>query len=276
MNVHKISKRNGKFRTIYSPSPDEKKFLREILPHINSAAIKADANNVAHGFRYGRSPITNAMPHIGWTWTLNMDLADFFDCVTKAHVPEFAGVDQLWPDGAARQGLPTSPALANIAAAAMDADICAMNSRGRFGRLFVYTRYADDLTLSFENEWLAKELPPRITAIAEKHGFKVNTAKTKLQWSKVGRRLITGVAVSATGVHAPRTVKRQLRAAKRRNRRAALQGLESFCLMKLPKNFAISGSGKPIIVAVRKAVVKTGEAVTSFRRAMRRVFDFGD
>lgn len=250
MRIIKRPKKSGGWRVIYAPSPEEMAALKRMVPELNAAALAADKHHVAHGFMPGRSPVTNAMVHRGFMYSLSFDLADWFDTVTLDHVLRMGLNMPLakWPhveletcfvDGAARQGLPTSPAIANIAAAAMDNDIVALRVRGRLGWSYgSYSRYADDLTFSFDREctaaWLMKEIP----LIVERHGFKINPAKTKLQCAKAGRRMITGVAVD-TDVHVPRFIKRKLRAAthtagKNPWSRQQQRGLSEWSKLKLP------------------------------------------
>jgi hypothetical protein len=140
-----------------------------------------------------------------------------------------------FPDGAARQGLPTSPALANIAARNLDNEILKLRGSGRFGKLFVYTRYADDLTFSFDNIYLAETLMKKVPQIVESQGFRINPTKTKLQWAGAGRRMITGVAVDKT-IHVPREIKRRIRAAKHQNNKKQINGLSEWAKLKLPNN----------------------------------------
>lgn len=244
MNVFKIRKKSGSYRTIYAPSQEEKLALRAILwDEIEPLCEKVDKRNVQHGFRRGRSAVTNAMQHVGYDYTLSFDLKDFFDTVKPEHVPQFAQRTELWPDGAARQGLPTSPALANIAAAAMDEDICAMNpvkvqaTTRRMGvDGFVYTRYADDLAFSFDDPYWIDVLKQAVPALAEKHGFKINPDKTTLQWSGAGRRMITGIAVDKA-LHPPRSIKRRLRAAKHQRNTGQWRGLYEWASLTPPKEW---------------------------------------
>jgi len=252
MRVFKIRKRSGGTRTIYAPSDDEKGFLRSWLPAIAADAIKRDKHGVQHGFTPNRSPVTNALAHVGYAYTLCFDLADFFDSVK----PEmFHGVyggalmtvrlvpsvrDAAFPDGAARQGLPTSPAIANCAAAGMDADLIA--KRGRMGTPWVYTRYADDLTFSFNALHCAAYLLDYVPKVAKRHGFEVNHTKTRLQWSGAGRRVVTGVAITTDGnLIATREIKRKLRAARHQGKSAHVAGLREWMLLKLPKKYVVPG-----------------------------------
>lgn len=293
MKIIRIPKGKGRWRTIYAPSEDEKRVLLELLPTLNAAARKADSSNVAHGFREGRSPLTNAKPHIGHRFTLTMDLQDFFDSVTPDHVPDFyrynqcflkddgssvsvedtigktgqkpfikvsaAGITIIAADGVcARQGLPTSPALANLAAAPMDAKILALRARrGRFHMDFVYTRYADDMAFSYDEERIGTMLKATIPEIVESFGFKLNDRKTKLQSAKCGRRIITGIAVSDTGVHAPRHMRRRLRAARHQRNTAEARGLAEWLRLQMPKAFLSSLVPKP---PTARAVSQPGAA----------------
>lgn len=214
MNIVIIPKGRGRFRTIYAPNASEKARANAWLPLLENR--HRDPAGVQHGFRPGRSAVTNALAHRNFRFTLSFDLDSFFDTVTPSHMAEHFLSNKFFDDcfhtGAARQGIPTSPAIANIAAAPLDADIVAMNRHSRLGPMFVYTRYADDMTFSFNYSGTEEMLRAEIPKLVAKHGFKINEAKTHLQHARQGRRIITGVAVSDTGTHLPRSTKRKLRA----------------------------------------------------------------
>ena len=214
MNIIKISKGNGKFRTIYVPSPEEKQESMWWVSRMAERAARLDTHGVQHGFTDGRNCVTNAMRHIGFRYTLSFDLKDFFDSVTPDHLTTVnPKPSACFVDGAARQGLPSSPPIANLAAVGMDSDILALGRGARFGQLFTYTRYADDLTFSFNESGTAHMLMAEIPKIVERHKFAINPAKTCLQFAGAGRRIITGIAVGDTKVYVTRDVKRRLRAA---------------------------------------------------------------
>lgn len=216
MNIARIPKRNGKFRVVYCPNDAEYEASSKWIPKIVAAIARAPAAYVQHGFTAARSSVTNALHHKNWRYTLNFDLENWFDTVTPEHVRHTIPVDvnilDCFYDGAARQGLPSSPAIANLAAAPLDADIVALNRTSRLGPMFVYTRYADDLTFSFNYSGTEAMLRAEIPKLVVKHGFKINEAKTHLQHARQGRRHITGVAVDDHGPHLPRSTKRKLRA----------------------------------------------------------------
>jgi retron-type reverse transcriptase len=203
----------------------QRKILAEILDHI-------PPHPAAHGFRRGRSVVTNAAPHAGKRIVLRFDLADFFPSIPVGRVlhtfrtvgyPEtvarlLTGLcttrlpSDVWEarpnpanDGteyAARvrlvsrhvpQGAPTSPALANLAALRLDRRLAKLASLLDAD----YTRYADDLTFS-GGELLArraKRIRLVVAVIAADEGFAVNHRKTRVM-GRGGRQHVTGVVVN--------------------------------------------------------------------------------
>jgi len=251
VNIVRIPKRNGEFRTIYVPNAEERRVLNERLQQIKDVAeaLNYASGGFQHGFQPARSPATNALQHINFDYTLTMDLADFFDTVTPDMVPDTIRFPECFPDGAARQGLPTSPALANIAASPMDREIFSKYdlSKDREAERIImldcdsyapisYTRYADDMTFSSNSldrlKWIAAIVP----AIARKHGFEIKPSKTRFQWAGAGRRMITGVAVDSH-IHPSRHTKRRLRAARHQRHTAEARGLAEWMKLVLPKQF---------------------------------------
>lgn len=272
MQIFKISKKNGSFRTIYAPNPEEKSHLRWCLDHggiTREAEKKMEASgNIQHGFRPGRSAVTNAQQHRNFNYTLCFDLSDFFDSVTPQHVPEFATVLYVWQDGAARQGLPTSPALANMAACGMDMailDMFKIERRLSIHDKIIYTRYADDLAFSFNlpdtAEWLTRSIPE----LVEKHGFKINPAKTHIQCAKAGVRYVTGVGIDGSKLRPSRDVRRRLRAARHQGRNWEARGLEEWCKLKLPR----------VVPAAPPAVIETAHPEREVPAGEWRRLNFG-
>lgn len=238
MQRREIPKRSGGVRVIYAPSPDERAALRALVPELTARAQAACPH--AHAFLPGRSPRTAAEIHARQPWVLSCDLRDFFDSVRReqiaaAGVPD-AILDQILVEGAPRQGLPTSPAAANLAAAALDARIVAALPPG-----CTFTRYADDLTVGAPS----REAVSQARAILEREvaveGWTIHPRKWSLQDARAGRVVICGVVVG--GDRAPsatRTARRRLRAARhqaaRGDQRAVRQarGLAEWCAMREP------------------------------------------
>jgi hypothetical protein len=211
--IVKIPKGGGKFRTIYMPNRNLKCRQKNLVGQIEELALKACPPDVVHGFWPARSCVSNAHEHVGYQYTVCMDLKDFFDSCTADLFGLAVGslprsFEDCFVDGVARQGLPSSPAVSNICAARMDHAILARWPGVK------YTRYADDLTLSCNSLEEAQAIMRDLPGIAKVHGFEVNARKTRLQWAGAGRRIITGVAVDDKGAYPTRLTRRRLRAAR--------------------------------------------------------------
>jgi hypothetical protein len=234
----KISKGNGKYRVVYCPNRGQKAAMRRLIPELEAIVREYMPPEVVHGFMSGRCPVTNALGHVGYQYSVCMDLASFFDTVTIELVKAAwsDGKDDLWKrvekacfvDGAARQGLPTSPILGNLAALAMDWEL-----ESWLRPRVYYTRYADDMSFSSNDEDMIAELLATVPVIVAKHGFVLNTDKTKVQYASAGRRNITGVMVDDK-LHPSRSVKRRLRAASHQGNKHQAKGLAEWTALKLP------------------------------------------
>jgi len=175
------------------------------------------------------------------------DLRNFFDSVRREQIlaaaPDLADVvDQILIDGAPRQGLPTSPLAANIAAVPLDRAIQGwLRGRG------VYTRYADDLTVSTDDQALVEEALVTVPAMVAAMGWEIHPGKTRVQHAAGGSRVICGVVVADDphASRATRAARRKHRAAEHRaehgpNRgareraRAQARGLGEWCAQRTP------------------------------------------
>lgn len=207
MREIRIPKGGGRYRIVVAPDRRRKRACRDELPRLAAAAITLDVHGVSHGCVPGRGPVSAAAAHRGYRYTLTADLADCFDHVATDRLP-LDVPDCAHVDGIARQGLPTSPALANIALAPLDAEIVArLAGRG------VYTRYVDDLTISSDDRAVIDEMRAWLPDAVRRHGHELAPRKTHVQATP--RRVITGVSV-ADDLRAPRSTRRRLRAAAHR------------------------------------------------------------
>lgn len=255
MRELRIPKRNGKFRTVVVPTPEEKCKLRKLLPSLTAMAMALDTHKVQHGFVPGRSAVTNAMAHVGYKYSVGFDLEDCFDRLNwrdfvlrleLGNFHPFVGrspsdyiraflfrppADSDGSDHIARQGLPTSPAICNVILSELDDNLVSLAKI--YNHDFAYTRYADDLTFSTNCvttvRWLLAFVPSHIEAHSNQ---RVNPTKTRLQMGP--RRIITGVAVDDKGVWPTRSLKRRLRAARHQSNKPQARGLEEWCRLKTP------------------------------------------
>lgn len=167
-----IIRKGAKVRAVYAPEGTEgrrsRKLARQLAAFERAAARSMSVESVSHGFVAGRSPVTAATAHIGAAVTISLDLSGWYDSVTPTQVVdglEAAGLPAAeatrlgyaacqtadYPSPrpgelAPRQGMPSSPAAANIAAVLLDAAI--VRSLAPSGERYVYTRYADDIVVS--------------------------------------------------------------------------------------------------------------------------------
>lgn len=238
--VARIPKGTGKFREVYIASKKDARRLRELLPLLEDILIDTDNEEVNYAFVKGRNCALNALQHTGLRYTLSLDLKDFFANVRREHVSHIIPsdiLDQCLIDGVPHQGLPTSPLIATIAFLACDQKI--LDSLNKNGIKSVYTRYADDLTFSF-NDINHKEA---ILTIARKSieyfGFKINERKTTLQDCNNGRVIITGIAIDGNNIQSTRRTRRKIRAAKHQNNLESMHGLIEWSKCKLPRSIEI-------------------------------------
>ena len=222
-----IPKRSGGQRTIKAPVDRLKKLQRKLssllqdcLDDINTARKLKD--RTAHGFKRGRSIITNARQHRHRRWIFNVDLEDYFPSINFGRVRGFLIKNRdfrLHPDVATviaqiachdhslPQGSPCSPIISNLIAHILDMRLVKLaRSVG-----CTYSRYADDLTFSTNK----KEFPPEIATPAgdegaEAHlwlpgealrdvihrtGFRINPNKTHCMY-RTSRQEVTGLVVN--------------------------------------------------------------------------------
>jgi len=213
-----IKKRGGGLRQIFEPRLHVKLLQQSALVKLRELAYPEKP--CVHGFVSKRSIVTNAAAHTSEStrFVLNVDLADFFPSITFFRVRgllmkspfnfcfEVATVlAHLFTfNGVLPQGAPTSPFISNLICRGLDKDLTALAKRHRS----TYTRYADDITFSFSTRH-ASNLPKSICAfdggatavgeelkaLIEKHGFKLNEAKTRVS-SKSSRQEVTGLTVN--------------------------------------------------------------------------------
>lgn len=231
-----IPKRPGKFREICIISNEDKERLRNLLPELEGVLLSQDTTKANFAFEKGKNCALNAMQHIGYKYTLSMDLEDFFDSINPQHVSDLIAeeiIKECFVNGAPKQGLPTSPIIATIAFLRCDEEIVQMLGDKKIDA--VYTRYADDLIFSFNNKKDAGKISNLVRRIIERSGFKINNNKTRIQNSKNGRIVITGIGVDAEGIHPTRRTKKRIRAAIHQKNLVELQGLLEWEKCKLPK-----------------------------------------
>jgi RNA-directed DNA polymerase len=224
-----LAKETGSVRLIEMPKPRLKEIQRRILAEILTLI---PAHPAAHGFVKGRSIKTFAVPHVGRRVILRMDLREFFPRLSRARVQALfrtAGYPErvadllgglctstvphdIWTQAAAAiepvklselrrlyagphlpQGAPTSPALANLCTFRAD---CRLHGLARAAGS-VYTRYADDLAFSGDEEFESRveRFAAHVAAILAEEDLHVNHRKTRVMRRGV-RQYLAGIVAN--------------------------------------------------------------------------------
>ena len=218
-----LAKRFGSVRLIEAPKPRLKDRQRQILIWILE---KVPIHPAVHGFVKGRSIKTFVAPHVGKRVVLRMDLRDFFPTFGGVRIqnvfrtlgyPEpvadlLGGICTnatprgVWNDVGAEvdreilndvrrlyarphlpQGAPSSPALANISFYRVDCRLSALAKSAGAN----YTRYADDLAFSGDEEFekRVERFSAHVAAVLLEEGFRVNHSKTRVMRQGVRQEL---------------------------------------------------------------------------------------
>ena len=214
--VYSVPKVTGGERRISQPSRELKAVQAWILRNILD---KLSSSQCSKGFEIGTSILDNARPHIGSNYVLTIDLEDFFTNVAASKVyGVFSSIgynkelsilltNLCTYKGGLPQGAPTSPKLANLVCAKLDARI-----QGYAGpRGIVYTRYADDITFSAQTASKIQKIKQFINTIITDEGFKINKNKTVVCGTKRQKK-VTGLIISENSVGIGREKHREIRA----------------------------------------------------------------
>lgn len=210
-----IPKKSGGVRRIKAPNSRLKQLQRSLTDELYR--VHRPHRECAHGFVRGCNIRTNAAPHVGTRYLLNLDLEDYFGSINFGRVyglfkaPPFrytsalaAVVANICCDAnSLPQGAPTSPVIANMLSSRLDVRLSALARSHRSN----YTRYADDISFSF---YVPRSLLPRgivhvdgeavslgddLLSIIEDEGFRPNMSKVRLA-SRASHMEVTGITVN--------------------------------------------------------------------------------
>lgn len=212
--VFPISKGGKRKRWISAP----RKKLKDIQTAILFKLLyQQNVHHCAHGFVPRRSIVTNARPHLQQQWVANFDIHSFFPSTKESAIRKVFYryfnlsehfIDQLillcTRNGELPQGAPTSPCIANLVM--YDAD-CIIQDYAEENNL-VYTRYADDLTLS--GNVIPRSIQKDIQDILTPFGYELAHHKSKIL-GQHKRQMVTGLVVNEK-INLPRPIRKQLRA----------------------------------------------------------------
>ena len=219
-----IPKRSGGTRTIKAPCKQLKLLQRKLADLLEHCSVQISAENersdqIAHGFKKGRSIFSNANRHRNKRWVFNIDLENFFQNIDFGRVRGFFIKDHSFllnekvatiiaqiacTENSLPQGGPSSPIISNMIGHLMDVHLVKLAKQNGCH----YTRYADDLTFSsnkpiFPASIAAAEAPASATWLPGKglakivgHArFAINDKKTRMQF-RDSRQDVTGLIVN--------------------------------------------------------------------------------
>lgn len=194
----KITKRNGKKRTISEPLPSLKEIQIWIL---NTILYKVPVSSFAKAYQPKLRLMDNLKFHKNQPKVVTMDIENFFNSIKTESIEQLfsnLGYSKLVANllaklcslnGSLPQGAPTSPCLSNLFFNEIDAQIatyCLLHK-------IRYTRYADDL--SFSGDFDETKLIETITDIVQQKNLKINSGKTKIMTPNMQQR-VTGIVVN--------------------------------------------------------------------------------
>ena len=231
----KIKKRNGNLREISSP----KRYLRKMQSWIKENILEIlDLNESATAYRKGSNICQNAIPHLAQHIVVKIDLKDFFFSVSFSRVRGFfhslgysSGIATLFAlictdcqrekieykektyfvaqtGRRLQQGAITSPLLSNLIAQKLDSRI--IGAAKAVDKTAKYTRYADDLAISFNKNFSDKFLRT-IRQIIDDENFVINPSKFKIMRGE-RQKVITGIRCNGKKIQVPKKYLRNLRA----------------------------------------------------------------
>lgn len=203
----KILKKNGNNRDIHSPD----KMLGRVQGLFNTIfqiIFEETTNYNTNGFLIGRDIRRNAIPHINKNYVLNLDLENFFPSIsfrrikTVLELHPFSLTDNREPiaflianictlNGVLPQGASTSPLLSNIVTQRLDRHLSRLSKH----KNIKYSRYADDLTFSSNNDILNNSFIEKVERIIKNENFTINESKTRLK-NSMERQAVTGLIVN--------------------------------------------------------------------------------
>lgn len=219
-----IPKKKGGVRDIYTPESKLKRLQKILANKLQSCYEEIQENcsgknirkKIAHGYRKKLSIETNAYCHRNKKFVLNLDLDNFFSSINFGRVYGFFIKDTnfcLSPkiatiiaqiacyENKLPQGAPTSPIVSNFIAKILDIHLLKLAKKYNL----TYTRYADDLTFSYNGKAFPEavaffnnerwEIGEELKSIIIKSGFSLNANKTRMHYND-SRQMVTGLVVN--------------------------------------------------------------------------------
>lgn len=209
-----IPKRDRTERIIYAPNEElkyiQKKLNDKLCSDIGEYKTKNNIiSNISHGFEKGKGIFSNASIHRRKKYILTVDVKDFFNSFKFVRVKGFFEKSRIFNfsteeamliaqlvcfKGSLPQGAPTSPVVANLIFNIVDMRIIKLAKRYKLN----YSRYADDLTFSTNDENFKSKITEfikELSLLVNRSGFELKSEKTRIK-CKSERQMVTGLTVN--------------------------------------------------------------------------------
>ena len=209
----KYIKTKHKVRKIITYNSDKKKEEHEFIAHKLSKIFTPSI--FSKGYVEKESIYTNAYAHLYNDVFIKLDIKDFFNSINHKLLKKIiyhelyeyitpSDVDKLIKMcTVSSRGLPlglkTSPILSNIYLKPFDIQLYNKLKRLKCDNI-IYTRYADDMVISFKkienHKEIEKEILSIIDALVQQYHHKINNKKTKIvNFENTAQVRITGVSI---------------------------------------------------------------------------------
>jgi len=199
----RVLKKSWWYRLIEAPIPILKSLQKNLLLILYKVFTLPE---FITAFRPFYSLKDNAKFHVKKKYIIKIDLKNFFHYVTNKKIEEYfsslnynkAEIDKLLSIITYKwrlpQGAPTSPFISNLIFLKVDEVIINLLAH-YLKNWFDYTRYADDIAISTNNDKIFSLLDIIIEEIIPLYWYKVNKNKVKIlkQWQ---RQIVTGLVVN--------------------------------------------------------------------------------
>lgn len=209
-NSYLIAKKKKGVREINAPVGQLKQVQKKINQHLQGvySTIRPHCSNgfILKPSKNEMQPniIENAKPHVGKNYVLNMDIKDFFSSISSKQIfsifrnapfdfnTEIAKALTFLTtfNNCLPQGAPSSPILSNFACLKLDQQLSDFAIKNNMS----YTRYADDLTFSSNNQFTSEHIIS-IEKFLKHEGFESNKKKFRIRSSNK-KQIVTGLIVN--------------------------------------------------------------------------------
>lgn len=217
-----IPKKDGGKRTIKAPTKRLSLLQTRLATLLEECVGEIAQSNpcyqvASHGFRKGRTIVSNANVHRKRRYVLNVDISDFFGSINFGRVRGFFIKDRSFElpadvatviaqischENSLPQGSPCSPIISNLLANILDTRLLKLAKQAHC----TYTRYADDITFSTNERLFSSDIAcelagpewapaKRLIDVIERSGFQLNPTKTRMSLRR-SRQTVTGLVIN--------------------------------------------------------------------------------